>query len=55
MDNSGRVNDLAKTPAKVNLSGLPEGFGFQFEVKISDTTEDSSKLILDKVSLTFSE
>ena len=32
---------------------LPAGFGFQFEVKITDTTENKSKPMLDRVTLAF--
>lgn len=31
----------------------PEGYGFQFEAKIADTTDNPSKPILDKIALTF--
>jgi len=51
----GFSKQVAKTPAKADLSSLPEGFGFQYEVKLTDTTENKSKPILDKVSLTFGE
>jgi len=36
----GFSKQVAKTPAQVDLSSLPEGFGFQFEVKLNDTTEN---------------
>ena len=51
----GFAKQVAKTPAQLDLSSLPEGYGFQFEVKISDTTSNDSKPILDRVSLTFSK
>ncbi|MDA9260367.1 hypothetical protein N9P58_00710 [Puniceicoccaceae bacterium] len=51
----GFAKQVAKTPAQLDLSSLPEGYGFQFEVKISDTTTNDSKPILDQVSLTFSK
>ncbi len=37
----------------LDLTGLPEGYGFQFEVKITDTTENPSSPILDRVELSF--
>lgn len=49
----GFSKQVARTPAKLDLSQLPEGYGFQFEVKISDSTENESKPILDRVELAF--
>ena len=37
----GFSKQIAKTPAKMERSSLPEGYVFQFEVKISDTTENA--------------
>lgn len=44
---------VTKTPASIDLSELPEGFAFQFEFKMTDTTENKSKPIMDKVTLNF--
>ncbi|WP_145062826.1 glycoside hydrolase family protein [Adhaeretor mobilis] len=49
----GFAKQIQKTPASIDLSDLPAGFGFQFEVKVTDTTENKSKPKLDKVTLTF--
>ncbi|MEP3478614.1 MAG: hypothetical protein ABJZ55_05150 [Fuerstiella sp.] len=49
----GFAKQIAKTAASVDLSSLPEGFGFQFEVRLKDTTENKSKPMLDKVTVTF--
>lgn len=49
----GFAKQVARTPAKMDLSTLPEGYGFQFEVRISDSTENSSMPILDRVSVLF--
>ncbi len=49
----GVSKQVARIPAKVDLSGLPAGFGFQFEVKLKDTTKNQSKPILEEVELTF--
>jgi alpha-L-fucosidase 2 len=49
----GFAKQVAKAPAAMDLSGLPEGYGFQFELKIKDTTENRSKPIIDRVSLSF--
>ena len=51
----GFAKQVAKTPAQLDLSKLPEGYGFQFEVKLNETTSNDSKPQLDKVTLTFSE
>lgn len=37
----------------LDLSGLPEGYGFQFEMKLTGTTENKSKPVLDKVVVSF--
>ena len=49
----GFAKHVEKKPASLDLSQLPAGFGFQFEFKITDTTENKSKPIMDKVTLTF--
>ena len=49
----GFAKQVAKTPAQMDLSKLPDGFGFQFEVRLTDTTKNKSKPILDKVMVTF--
>ncbi|MDF7808373.1 hypothetical protein P4E94_13040 [Pontiellaceae bacterium B12219] len=49
----GFSKQIAKTAAQMDLSGLPEGYGFQFEIKLTDTTENESKPILDTVSVMF--
>ena len=51
----GFAKQVEKTPAQLNFSDLPEGYGFQFEVKMIDTTENESKPILDKVVVLFEE
>ena len=49
----GFAKQIERIPAKVDLSGLPEGYGVQFEVRVMDTTENESIPILDKVVLAF--
>ena len=49
----GFSKQIAKTPATMNLTGLPKGFGFQLEVKISDSTENPSKPIINRTILSF--
>lgn len=49
----GFAKQVEKSPAQLNLSELPEGYGFQFEIKVSDTTENESQPILEKVNVLF--
>ena len=49
----GFSKQVATTPAEIDLSSLPEGYGFQVEVKMKDTTENKSKPILDALQLLF--
>ena len=49
----GFSKHVARTPAQVDLSELPDGFGFQFEIKLKDTTKNDSKPILERVRLSF--
>ncbi len=52
---AGFSKQVAKTAAHMDLSDLAEGYGFQVEIQLSDTTENESKPILDKVSVTFKD
>ncbi len=49
----GLSKHVKRTPAKLGLTGLPAGYGFGFELKLKDTTENKSKPMIDKVTLTF--
>lgn len=49
----GFAKQIQKTAAAMDLSTLPAGYGFKFEVKMTDTTDNESKPILDKISLSF--
>lgn len=49
----GFSKQVKRTPAQLDLSGLPEGFGFQIELKLTDTTENKSKPIIEGLQLTF--
>lgn len=49
----GFSKQVQKESAAMDLSTLPQGFGFQFEVRMTDTTENESKPILDSVVLEF--
>jgi hypothetical protein len=37
----------------MDLSKLPEGYGFQVEMKLTDTTENKSKPMIESLGLTF--
>ena len=49
----GFSKQVKKTPAEMDLSGLPEGFGFQIEVKITDSTENKSMPMIESLELSF--
>lgn len=49
----GFSKQVARTPATLDLSQLPAGYGFIFELKLTDTTENASKPVIDKVTLNF--
>ncbi len=49
----GFAKQIRKTPASLDVSKLPAGYGFQFEVRMTDTTENNSKPMLDKITLEF--
>ncbi|MEM7013499.1 MAG: hypothetical protein AAF585_18660 [Verrucomicrobiota bacterium] len=51
----GFSKQIATTPAKLDLSALPEAFGFQVELKITDSTENKSKPMLESLSLSFED
>lgn len=51
----GFSKQVAKTPAQLDLSKLPAGFGFQVELRLSDSTENKSKPIIDRISLSFAD
>jgi hypothetical protein len=49
----GFAKQIEKTPAAINLSSLPAGYGFQFEMKLIDTTENKSKPMVDRVTVSW--
>ncbi|MEP2776259.1 MAG: hypothetical protein ABJQ29_06780 [Luteolibacter sp.] len=49
----GFAKQVQKKPATTDLSALPQGYAFQFEVRMTDTTANKSKPTLDKVALNF--
>jgi len=51
----GFAKQVATAPAKADLSSLPDGHGFQFEVRLTDKTKNDVKPVLDQISLEFAE
>jgi hypothetical protein len=51
----GFSKQVAKSPAAVDLADLPAGYGFQIELRLTDSTENKSKPIIDSISLSFGE
>ena len=49
----GFAKQISREPAAMDLSDLPGGFGFQFELKITDTTENESAPVVDRVTVSF--
>lgn len=49
----GFSKQVQKTPARLDLSGLPEGYGFQIELKITDSTDNKSKPMIKSLELSF--
>ena len=49
----GFSKQVAKAPALLNLESLSEGYGFQYEIRLSDVAESDAKVSLDKVVLSF--
>ena len=45
----GFAKQVKRIPASMDLSTLPEGYGLCFELRIEDTTADTSAPILDRV------
>ncbi len=49
----GFVRIMETTPASIDLKSLSAGYGFKYEFKMTDTTENKSKPIMEQVKLTF--
>jgi hypothetical protein len=50
----GFSKQIERIPASLNLKKLPKGHGLGFEIRLSDTTENHSKPLIDKVKISFS-
>lgn len=51
----GYSKQIAKTPAELDLSSLPAGYGFQMSLRLTDSTENKSKPIVERVTLSFAQ
>ena len=51
----GFAKHVDKTPAEMSLSDLPEGYGFQYEIRLSDVTKNGAKPEINQVRFNFSE
>ncbi len=49
----GFSKQIQRIPAAIDLSELPAGFGFCFEFRTEDATQNESQPILDRISLIF--
>lgn len=49
----GFSKQIARTPAELDLSALPTGFGFQVQLRLTDTTENRSKPMIERMTLSF--
>ncbi|MGB0743793.1 MAG: hypothetical protein ACPGSB_04640 [Opitutales bacterium] len=49
----GFSKQVSTQPASMDLSQLPEGYGFSFELRIEDSTENASTPIIDSVTMQF--
>lgn len=49
----GFAKHVKRIPAALDLSSLPAAYGFQYELKLTDTTENRSKPIIDEVVIEF--
>lgn len=49
----GFAKQVATTPAVLDLTALSAGYGFQFDVRLTDKTGNRSKPMLDRVRLAF--
>ena len=47
----GFSKQIKRTPATLNLAKLPAGFAFQIELKLTDTTANKSKPIIESLQL----
>ncbi len=49
----GYAKQIKKTPAGIDLSGLPAGFAFKFEFKITPKSQNNAPALIDRVEVIF--
>jgi hypothetical protein len=49
----GFAKQIHRQPASLDLSHLPKGYGFAFAFKLTDTTNNASKPLIDQVTVNF--
>lgn len=51
----GFSKQIARTPAQLALSKLPAGYGFQIQLRLTDSTNNKSKPIIERMTLSFED
>ena len=51
----GFSKQITRTPAELDLSKLPAGYGFRIQLRLTDSTENRSKPIIERMSLSLTE
>jgi len=51
----GFSKQVKRIPAQLDLASLPEGYGFQVELKIEDVTDNKSKPMIQSIDLSIKE
>ncbi len=51
----GFSKQIARTPAQMDLSKLPAGYGFATQLRLTDSTENKSKPIVDSLTISFED
>lgn len=51
----GFAKQVKRNPAQLNVDDLPEGYGFQVELKVADSNENDSTPEIDGFRLFFGE
>lgn len=49
----GFAKQVQRTPAQLDLKELPAGYAFEFQLRLTDTTENKSKPMIEAVTLDF--
>lgn len=49
----GFAKQVERIPAKLDLSALPKGFAFQFEIRVTNSTDNGVKPIIDELTVAY--